>query len=145
MAEALSAGDALVLAGFDVAAVRRELASVEPYAVEIRPAPRWLQAMWARGIAALATPWGVFVREPVLSRLRQGAEPARDGRLVVHELTHLEQFNRLGAFRHLGQYLGDYLRGRWRRLGHWEAYRQVRLEVEAREVASRFHPTGSAR
>lgn len=138
MGASITAGDALSVAGIDVAEVRSHLPSVDPYAVRIRPASSWFQLVWARGVAALATPWGIFVRPPVFERICAGGEPNRDGPLVVHELAHLEQFHRLGALRHVGQYLADYVRGRVRRLGHWESYRRVRLEVEARQVAARF-------
>ena len=33
------------------------------------------------------------------------------------------------------QYVGDYLKGRFRGLSHWDAYRAVRLEQEARAAA----------
>lgn len=145
MSTGITAGDALVSAGIDVAAVRKELPSVEPYAVRIRPAPRLVQLLWAKGIVAVAMPWGVYVRPPVFERITSAAEPERDGPLVVHELTHLEQFRRLGAVRHLVQYVSDYVAGRRQRLGHWESYRRVRLEVEAREVAARFEPGQSPR
>ncbi len=136
----ITAGDALVAAGVDVAAVRRELPAVEPYAVTVRPASRLFQRFWATRIGAVAMPWAIYVRPSVLERIEAAAEPERDGPLIVHELTHLQQFRRLGAFRHLTQYVRDYIRGRRRGLGHWEGYRQIRLEVEAREVASRFVP-----
>ncbi len=138
MGASITASDALSVAGIDVAEVRAHLPSIDPYAVRIRPASPWFQLFWARGIAALATPWGIFVRPPVFERLCAGGAPLRDGPLVVHELTHLEQFHRLGPMRHIVQYVSDYLRGRIKRLGHWEAYRRVRLEVEARQIAARF-------
>jgi hypothetical protein len=70
-----------------------------------------------------------------------GQRPAvakRDGLLMVHELTHLEQYRRLGAGRHTARYVGDYLRGRVRGRRHWDAYRDIRLEREARDVAAGF-------
>ncbi len=134
----MNAGDALVSAGFDVAAVRRALPHVEPYAVPVRVASPTFRFFWARGIVAVAMPWGIYVTDTVDERLRSGAEPERSGSLIVHELTHLEQYARLGAVRHLTQYLGDYLHSRLRGSSHWEAYRAIRLEREAREVAARF-------
>ena len=99
---------------------------------------------WVKGIAAVALPTGIYVQPAVMDRFRAGAEPERSGRLIVHELMHIEQWRRLGAIRHVTQYLGDYLRGRFRRLGHWEAYRAIRLEVEARQAAAAI-PRGGAR
>ncbi len=136
----LSAGDALAAAGIDVDAVRHALPRVAPDAVPIRRAGWLFRLFWAKGISAVATPWGIYVLPAVFDRLGDASEPERSGPLVVHELTHIEQFRRLGAWRHVTQYIGDYLRGRWQRLGHWESYRRVRLEVEARDVASRFKP-----
>ena len=138
MAEVLTAGEALVSSGIDPAAVRRELPTVEPYAVRIRVAPRWFRRMWASRIAAVTLPWAVYVTEPVFARLRQGAEPERMGPLVVHELTHHSQYATRGFVVALVHYAADYLRGRLNHLGHWAAYRNVRLEVEARKVAARF-------
>ncbi len=143
MTAIISAGDGLVASGIDPAAVRRALPAVEPFAVRIRVAPGWFRRLWAKGISAVALPWGVYVTEPVFARIREGAEPHRTGPLIVHELTHLQQYRRLGPVRHLAQYLADYLRGRRARRGHWEAYRAIRLEVEAREVAAHFVPDGA--
>jgi len=134
----LSAGEALVRAGVDVAAVRRQLPGIEPYAVPVRIASPGFRRLWARGISAVAMPWGIYVTDEVAERMRCGAQPDRTGELLVHELTHLDQYARLGAVRHLTQYLGDYVKGRLRRLSRWDAYRAIRLEVEARDVAARF-------
>ncbi len=141
----LNAGEALIRSGIDVDAVRQVVPRVEPYAVPIRVAPNWFSRLWSTGIAAVATPWAVYVREPVHARIVAAAEPERTGVLVVHELVHLDQFARLGAVRHIAQYLGDYVRGRLARLSHWDSYRSVRLEVEAREIASRFAPAEGPR
>lgn len=138
MGTSITAGDALAAAGIDLDAVRRDLPSVEPFAVPVRSAHPLFLRFWMRGITAIATPWAIYVRPAAFTRMQTGAEPARSGPLVVHELAHVEQFNRLGAIRHVLQYVGDYLRGRRTGLRHWDAYRQVRLEVEAREIAARF-------
>lgn len=71
-----------------------------------------------------------------MERFRAGIEPDRSARLIVHELMHIEQWQRLGALRHVTQYMGDYVRNRFRGQRHWDAYRAVRLEVEAREAAA---------
>jgi hypothetical protein len=93
--------------------------------------------MWARGISAVAVPWAVYVLPRHLDR------PAGDlGRLIVHELTHVDQWRRLGLLRWARAYLGDYLRGRRRGMSHDEAYRQIGLEVEARAVSLRIPGSG---
>ncbi|MEO6467852.1 MAG: DUF4157 domain-containing protein [Acidimicrobiia bacterium] len=62
--------------------------------------------------------------------LRRGHEA--DVGLVAHELVHVQQWRELGAFRFLVRYLGAYVRGRARGLGHWDAYRAIPFEAEAR-------------
>lgn len=56
---------------------------------------------------------------------------AGNERLLQHELVHVEQWRRLGAFGFLVRYLGSYARWRLRGHGHWDAYRRIGLEVEA--------------
>ena len=48
---------------------------------------------------------------------------------------HVEQVRRAGPVRHTIRYVRDYLSGRRRGLGHWEAYKAVRFEEEARAAA----------
>ena len=143
----LTAGDALLRCGIDIAQVRRRLPAVEPFAVPVRLAPRWFRATWAKGIVAVTTPRAIYVDADVYRRLvgaeaaTEGGHPTgskRDGLLMVHELTHLEQYRRLGAGRHIRRYVGDYLSGRFRGRRHWDAYRDIGLEREARDVAAGF-------
>ena len=56
---------------------------------------------------------------------------AGNERLLRHELVHVRQWRQLGVVGFLRQYLGAYLRERWRGHGHWDAYRRIPLEVEA--------------
>lgn len=136
MIESAPAADLLRSTGIDPDSLREFMPRVDPATVKVKVAPGWFRRLWARGIAAVALPTGIYVQPAVMDRFRAGAEPERSGRLIAHELMHIEQWRRLGAFRHVTQYLGDYLKGRRQRLGHWEAYRAIRLEVEAREVAA---------
>ena len=135
MYESAPAADLLRASGIDPADLGELMPRVDPAAVRVRVASPLFRRFWAKGIAAVALPTGVFVQPAIMDRLRTGAEPERTGKLIVHELMHIEQWRRLGAIRHLSQYLGDYVKGRYRRLGHWEAYRAIRLEVEARAAA----------
>jgi hypothetical protein len=123
--------------GIDPADLRSIAPRVDPDTVMVRVASRLFRAVWARGISAVTMPWAIYVTPAVMERHLGGAEPKRTGRLIVHEVMHVEQWRRLGGFRHLTQYAGDYLRGRFHGLTHWEAYRGVRLEREAR-AASRL-------
>jgi hypothetical protein len=58
-----------------------------------------------------------------------------DRGLLAHELVHVMQWRELGVIRFLIEYIIFYLRGRLRGLGHWESYREIPLEVEARQVS----------
>lgn len=51
---------------------------------------------------------------------------------MAHEDTHKLQFARLGWWGFIRRYIGEYLRGRRSGLSHWEAYRNISLEREAR-------------
>ena len=109
---------------------------VDPAKIKVRVASPFFRRFWAKGIAAVSLPNGIFVQPAVMDRFRSGAEPERSGRLIVHELMHIEQWRRLGPIRHIAQYLGDYFRNRLDGFGHWEAYLAIRIEQEARDVAA---------
>lgn len=64
-------------------------------------------------------------------------EASSSARLLRHELVHVRQWRRLGAFGFLRRYLGAYVRGRLRSYGHRGAYRRIPLEIEAEWVARR--------
>jgi hypothetical protein len=143
MYDSAPAADILLAAGIDPDSLRDLMPRVDASKVKVRVASPLFRRFWAKGIAAVALPNGVYVQPSVMERIRAGAEPQRSGKLLVHELMHIEQWRRLGAFRHVTQYSGDYLRGRFSRKGHWESYRAIRLEVEARSVASQISAGGS--
>ena len=127
------AADYISAAGIDMDRLAAALPRVDPARVPVRPAPRWFRAIWARGISAVAMPWAVYVHPGHLNR-----PPGDLGPLIVHELTHIDQWRRLGPVGWARAYLGDYFRGRRRGVGHVEAYRGIGLEVEARETARRL-------
>ncbi|MFQ5555142.1 MAG: hypothetical protein ACE5GC_07230 [Acidimicrobiia bacterium] len=135
MAERFIAEEALVAGGVDLRVLRQVLPRVDPGAVWVRVAPSWFRALWGQRIAAVCMAWGVYVRPDVMDRHRAGTDPVRTAHLMVHELTHLEQWRRLGGVRHTMRYAGDYLRSRFAGKAHRAAYRAVRLEVEARHAA----------
>ena len=136
MKRSFTAADGLAATGVDLEWLGRLLTRVDPAQVPVREAPRWFRALWSTGIVAVAMPWAVYLTPAMMDRYETAAEAPRLGRLLVHELAHLEQFRRLGAVRHVTQYAYDYLRGRLRRKGHWAAYQSVRLEIEARGIAA---------
>lgn len=128
-----SAAEAVDAAGIDRDLLASALSRVDPSRVPVWAAARWFRILWARGITAVAMPWGIYVHPDRLE-----ARLADLGPLIVHELSHIDQWRRLGPIGWLRAYLGDYLRGRWNGMRHREAYRSIRLEVEAREVAGRL-------
>ena len=60
---------------------------------------------------------------------------AHNGRLLRHELVHVDQWRRYGVIDFVVRYLGSYLRWRVRGHPHWAAYRRIPLEVEAEWTA----------
>lgn len=124
-------------AGVDPARLVPVMPRVDPAEVTVQVAPWWLRSMWLSGISAMTLPWAVYVDPEVWDRFEGGNEPRRDAHLMVHELMHVEQVRRHGAIRHTLRYAGSYLGGRARGLGHWDAYREVSFEQEAR-AASRL-------
>ncbi len=125
--------EALTKADLDLERLTVALPTIDPSTVPVHAASRRFRLFWAKGISAVAMPWGVYVHP---DRLKQ---PAADvGRLMVHELAHIDQWRRLGAIAWFRSYVGDYMRGRRKGLGHHGAYRAVGLEREARDVAARL-------
>ena len=137
MYDSAPADDILRAAGIDPATLHEVMPRVDPATIKVKVASPLFRRFWAKGIAAVAMPFGIFVQPAVMERFRTGSESERSGRLIVHELMHIEQWRRLGMFRHITQYVGDYLRNRFQGFGHWESYRAIRLEEEARDVAAR--------
>jgi hypothetical protein len=129
----VTAADIVDAAGIDRDSLAAALPRVDPVSVPVRAAPRWFRALWARGITAVAMPWAVYFHPLHLDR------PLADlGPLIVHELTHVDQWRRLGPVGWARSYLGDYLRNRRCGVGHAEAYRAIGFEVEARATARRL-------
>lgn len=122
--------ESIMEAGLDRHALHRVAPNVDPADVPVHCAPRWFVALWVPGIAAVALPWGVYLRPDVYERPR-----ADLGRLIVHELVHIEQARRVGVVPHLAVYVADYIRERLRGASHWPAYKAIRAEVEARLAA----------
>jgi hypothetical protein len=128
-----SAAEAVDAAGIDRGRLAAALPRVDPSRVPVWAASGWFRLVWARGITAVAMPWGIYVHPDRLQ-----APLAEIGPLIVHELSHIEQWRRLGPLAWLRSYLGDYFRGRRDGMRHRDAYRSIGLEVEARDVAGRI-------
>lgn len=128
-----SAAEVLVASGIERGPVRRALPRVDPSRVPVFRAAAWFRRFWVKGITAVAMPWGIYLAPEVLER-----PLARLGPLVLHELTHIEQWRRLGPVGWARSYLGDYWRGRRAGLSHHAAYRAIGLEAEARATAEQL-------
>jgi len=66
-----------------------------------------------------------------------------DEELVVHEVTHVLQYNREGFLKFLGRYFKCYYlnlrkKKRWDLAARAEAYFEIPYEIEARKIASNF-------
>ena len=125
--------EALTRADLDLERLTVALPTVDPATIQVHSASRVFRLFWAKGISAVAMPWGIYLHP---DRLEGSA--ADVGRLMVHELTHIDQWRRLGAIGWARAYVGDYLRGRRSGLDHRRAYRAIGLEREARDVAARL-------
>jgi hypothetical protein len=128
-----SAAEALDASGVDRRVLAEALPDVDPSTVPVYAASRWFRMLWASRITAVAMPWGIYVHPD-----RLAVPLSTLGPLMVHELTHLQQWRRLGPLRWARVYFGDYLRGRRSGLDHHAAYRGISFEVEARDVAARI-------
>ncbi|MFH1103412.1 MAG: hypothetical protein V1757_00495 [Actinomycetota bacterium] len=128
-----SAAEALDASHVDRNLLRATLPDVDPSAVPVYAASRWFRMLWAPNITAVAMPWGIYVHPDRLAVPLSALGP-----LMVHELTHLQQWRLLGPLRWARVYFGEYLRGRRSGLAHHAAYRAISLEVEARDVAERI-------
>lgn len=118
-----------LLGARDSAALRVRLLPVLPERVPVRPVPSLLRWAWPRWVAAMATPWAVYVRSDVLA-----GDPAGLADVLCHELVHVRQWRTLGYLGFLRRYIVDYLRGRGRGLSHRQAYQAIGLEVEAQRI-----------
>lgn len=123
-------GALLAAAGLtaDVVASRTGLPDVT--AIDVRPAPSWMERLWGSRASAMTLGSRVFVARSVLA-----GDPVVLGRLLVHECCHVRQWRQAGALRFVFRYLTDYLRGRVAGLDHRDSYRAIRYEAEARQLA----------
>lgn len=129
----MRAGDLLTAGGLTDPMLLAELHPVDIEDVRVAKAPWLLRKAWPEGIGAMALPRRIYLAPHLLE-----GDPRRVKYLIVHELVHVRQWSDYGFFGFLRRYLGEYLRGRRKGLGHRGAYLHNRLEAEAREVEERF-------
>ena len=95
--------------------------------VDISTAPRWLKAVWPKGIRAMSLPKRIYVNTDTLAKIIAGEAEE----LLRHEAVHIEQWRREGRVGFLSKYLFSYVKGRAAGLPHAVAYRAIPFEREA--------------
>ena len=132
---AFLAADPLIAANIDLQRLSTACPGLDPFTVEVRPAPWILRRIVPNNIAAVALPWAIYVE-------REQLASGDIGPLILHELVHVRQWQRLGTWRFLKIYLSDYLRNRRSGMDHDHAYLAIRLEKEARVAVARHLAKG---
>lgn len=92
-----------------------------------------------------------IIRVPFLIGRYQGAVLGRnvflrmvvpadgDSRLIAHELVHVRQWSELGIVGFSYRYVSQFLRGLVRTRRWQDAYQQIEVEEEARQIADDWH------
>jgi hypothetical protein len=94
--------------------------------------PWWLRPFLARDVVAVTLGRRIFVRTELAARSFE--------RLMLHELEHVRQVNRLGLLPFLWRYLTEFAR-HWVRLRSLPAaYAAISFEVEARRAEEEIPP-----
>lgn len=127
----MNAGRILRIAGYDTDELRVRLAPVDPDRVNVYPASALMRRFWLKGIQGVTIHRLVFVDREVLL-----GDPHRLGRLVIHELVHVRQFNDAGYFGFMSRYIRDYAGGLLSGKKLRQAYLDVAAEREARELTA---------
>ena len=103
------------------------------------PLIRW----WMKTFAFAATTVGRFI-VVTPDELRREADGRwwMTPRLLVHECTHVVQYQKAGMLRFLAAYLRDYVRlmgeRGWKPSAHKDAYRNLSVEVAARAAEAEY-------
>jgi hypothetical protein len=125
----VNAGRVLREAGYDTDALRVGIAPVDPDRVNLLPASKWFRRLWRPGIQGQTHGPFVFISPEVMRGDRD-----RLARLVIHELVHVRQYKAAGYLRFVVSYLKEYWIGRAGGKSPRQAYLDISLEREAREV-----------
>lgn len=120
----VSAVEAVARAGLDTGDL--DLANVT-----IRPMPVWMSGVSGHSIAALTLGSVIFVSNDRFGPVIDGEDKV----LLLHELVHVNQWQREGKVGFLIRYLGDYFRNRLIGLDHRVAYRAIGFEAAAYDTS----------
>lgn len=127
----MNAGRILRKAGYDTEALRVRIAPVDPDQINVWPASRIFRRLWRSGIRGV-THWRFVFVDADLMR----GDPERLARLVIHELVHVRQYLAAGYLRFVTSYLKEYWIGRVGGKDSRQAYLDISMEREARELTS---------
>jgi hypothetical protein len=105
---------------------------IEKYRTRIRIGYPFFLRPFLRGYNAITLGRRIYIAPDLLKRKQELIE-----RTLRHELAHVRQIARLGVFRFYWRYLSEYLRYRWNRMSHQQAYDAISFEREAREESRR--------
>lgn len=129
----MNAGRLLREVGYDSAALRTQIAPVDPDRVNVWPASPLLMRIWRPGISGVT-----YGRLILVSPELMKGERRRLAKLVIHELIHVKQFRDHGYLPFMTRYVSQYLRGRIAGKGSRQAYLDIAAESEARELTDRL-------
>lgn len=129
----MNVGRLLRETGRDSDQLRALVDPVQPNHLMLKAASPLMMRMWGSGIQAMTVKNWIFVDPKYLKGDRD-----RLAVLAIHELVHARQWHDLGLAGFLRRYGSDYLGGRRQGLSHRDAYLEIALEVEAREVQARL-------
>ena len=128
----MNVGRLLAETGRDSDELRVLIHPIQPNQIFLRTASPLMIKAWGPGIQAMTLGRSIFVDPKYLH-----GDMDRLARLVIHELVHVRQYYDFGFLGFLRRY-ADYLRGRRKGLSHRDAYMEIAMEVEARQIQSRL-------
>ena|SRR5687768_9342768 len=88
--------------------------------------PWWLRPFVASDVVAITLGRRIYLSARAAKRSASGLE-----RLMLHELAHVAQVNRLGLFVFLWRYVAEFFRHYWKVRSVAAAYRLISFEIEA--------------
>ena len=129
----MNVGRLLTETGRDSDLLRVAIDPVRPEQLGLKAASPLMMRLWGSGIQAMTIRNWIFVDPKILN-----GDLDVLSRLVIHELVHVRQWHDLGVVGFMRRYATDYLQGRRRGLGHRDAYLNIGLEEEARQIQARL-------
>jgi len=129
----VNVGRLLTETGRDSDLLRVAIDPIRPEQLGLKAASPLMMRLWGPGIQAMTIRNWIFVDPKILTGDRD-----RLSRLAIHELVHVRQWHEFGVVGFMRRYAVDYLRGRRRGLDHRDAYLNIGLEEEARQIQARL-------